>query len=394
VAASFSWWVELTSKPDSFAKCEAERIRRGGLKGPPRFFWCMLISVSRTGARERPVKSVEGVLMRSRLGLLVVGICAVLICCPALAGQTNQDNNNANSTTTVRGQILLPDGNLPTLPIRFELEGSNGFHDILFTDSNGRLILSRLPSDISFTIFVPSDERNWGDTRYTFVPGQGADARFYLKPLPVMKLLKPPEYKPSANVQSLHDRAIAAYQDSKTDEAEELLRQAMKADPKYIAAFNDLGVMLMRRQKYADAEKVYLEGLQNNPKSVALLQNLGTDQVHAGKYDDAITTLREELHLQPTRGEAHLQLGAALVETARYTEAEAELRAAKLDTGADEAGLQLYFGKLYASTGKFAKAIDAFTAYLKLVPSDSPSIPNIRAAMKRMQDEMDKSKGK
>jgi cytochrome c-type biogenesis protein CcmH/NrfG len=306
------------------------------------------------------------------------------------ARQITQNNNNASNTTTVRGQILLPDGNLPTLPIRFELDGSNGLHDIRFTDSNGRLILERLQSDINFTIFVPSDDMNWGDTRYSFIPGENMDARFYLKPLPIAKLLKPSEYKPSADVLSLHDRGIKAFQDSKPAEAEALLRQAMKTDPKYVAAFNDLGVVLMRQRKFSEAEQVYREGLQANPRSVALLENLGTDLVHAGKYEDAITTLREALRMQPTRSQAHLQLGAALVETGRYAEAEAELIAAKLDTGADEVGLQLYFGKLYASIGNFAKSIEAFAAYLKLAPGDSPSIPIIRAAMSRMQDELNK----
>jgi len=318
----------------------------------------------------------------------------LLVDCTVRAAQSPQNNSGSNSTTTVRGQILMPDGNVPTNNIRFDLDGSNGFHDIRFTDSNGRIILERLPSDVTFTILVRSDELSYGDTQFKFVPGNNSDARFYLNPLPVAKLLKPSEYKPSVAVQSLHDRAIAAFQSSKVDEAEALLRQAMKADPKYVAAFNDLGVMLMRRQKYADAEKVYLEGLQSNPKSVALLENLGTDQVHAAKYDDAIITLRSALRLQPARGEAHLQLGAALVETGRYVEAEAELIAAKLDTGADETGLQLYFGKLYASTGNFAKAIDAFTAYLKLAPPDSPSIPIIRAAMHRMQAELNKRTAK
>ena len=303
---------------------------------------------------------------------------------PAFAGQLGQNNNGGSTNTTVRGQIMMPDGNLPSLPIRFELEGTNGLHDIRYTDSNGRLILERLPSDTRFTIFVRSDDLNWGDTSFSFIPGENSDARFYLKPLMVKKLVKPSEYKPSAQVQSLHDRAITAFQHSKPDEAEALLRQAMKADPQYVAAFNDLGVMLMRQQKYADAEKVYLQGLQSNPKSVTLMENLGTDQVHAGKYDDAIATLRAELHLQPARAQAHLQLGAALVETARYVEAEAELNAAKLDGGADEAGLQLYFGKLYASTGKYAKAIEAFTAYLKVAPPDSPSVPTIQAAIRRI----------
>jgi Flp pilus assembly protein TadD len=332
--------------------------------------------------------------MTPRYRILLAFALVIIPVTPACARQTAQSNSGAGSTTTVRGQILLPDGNLPSLPIRFELEGTNGLHDIRFTDSNGRLILERLQSSSSFTIFVPSDELTWGDTRYTFIPGENMDARFYLKPLSVNKLVKPSEYKPSSEVQSLHDRAVKAFQSSKMDEAEALMRQAMKADPKYVAAFNDLGVMLMRRQRYADAEKVYLEGLQSNPKSVALLENLGTDQVHAAKYEDAITTLRSALRLQPARGEAHLQLGAALVETGHYVEAEAELATAKLDTGADETGLQLYFGKLYASTGNFAKAIDAFTAYLKLAPPDSPSIPIIRAAMGRMQDELNKRSGR
>jgi tetratricopeptide (TPR) repeat protein len=332
--------------------------------------------------------------MKARYQILTLCLLLILVNRSAQAAQNAQNNSGGNTTTTVRGQILMPDGNVPTINIRFDLDGSNGFHDIRFTDSNGRIVLERLPSDVTFTILVRSDELNWGDTYFKFVPGSNADARFYLNPLPRAKLIKPSEYKPSAAVQALHDKAITAFQSGKFDEAETSLRQAMKADPKYVAAFNDLGVMLMRRQKYADAEKVYLEGLQNNPKSVTLLENLGTDQVHAAKYDDAINTLRSALRLQPARGEAHLQLGAALVETGRYVEAEAELIAAKLDTGADETGLQLYFGKLYASTGNFIKAIDAFTAYLKLAPPDSPSIPIIRAAMSRMQDELNKRRVK
>jgi len=211
-----------------------------------------------------------------------------------------------------------------------------------------------------------------------------------LKPLSVARLVKPSEYKPRAEIAALHDKAIKLFQQSKPQEAEALMRQAMKADPKYVAAFNDLGVMLMRQQKFADAEQVFRDGLQSNPKSVALLENLGTDLVHAGKYEEAISPLKDELHLQPARGQAHLQLGAALVETGRYTEAEGELRAAKLDSVADQTGLEPYFGKLYAGTGNFIKSIEAFTAYLKLAPANSPSIPIIRAAITRMQDEISK----
>lgn len=297
-----------------------------------------------------------------------------------------------SAQTTVRGQIFLPDGNTPSVPIRFDLEGTNGLHDVRFTDSNGRFILERLQSDTSFTIFVQSDEVTWGDTRIKFIPDENMDQRFYLNPLPAVKLVKPAPYKPSAAVVDLHDRGVKAFTDGNADEAEKLLRQAMAADPKYVTAFNDLGVMLMRERRYPDAEVVLRKGLDVNPKSATLLENLGIDLIHAEKYEDAVVQLTESLRIQPARGDAHLQLGAALVELGRYPEAEQELLAAQRAKGADETGLQLYFGKLYASTGDYPKAIAAFNEYLKLAPTNSPSLPTIRAAIQRMQDEMAKRK--
>jgi Flp pilus assembly protein TadD len=296
-------------------------------------------------------------------------------------------------TTNVRGQILLPDGNTPTESIRFELTGSDGSFDLRFTDSHGRFVLERLLSDINYTIFVPSNEINWGDTRVDFIPDQNDTPRFYLAPLTIAKLVKPPPYKPSPHVEDWHDQGVKAFQDGKPDEAEKLLRQAIAADPKYATAFNDLGVILMREHKYSDAEQVFRKGLEATPKSATLLENLGIDLVHQAKYEDAIAPLKESLLLQPARGEAHLQLGAALVETGKFSEAEAELLAARRSKGADEAGLQLYLGKLYASIGEFNKALEAFDAYLKLAPQNSPSRPAILATMERMRQEMAKAQG-
>jgi len=296
-----------------------------------------------------------------------------------------------SKTTNVRGQILLPDGNTPTESIRFELTGSDGSVDLRFTDSHGRFILERLQSDINYTIFVPSNEINWGDTRVDFIPDQNDSPRFYLAPLTITKLVKPPPYKPSPQVEEWHDQGVKAFQDGKIDEAEKLLRQAISTDPKYATAFNDLGVILMRERKYAEAEQVFRKGIEATPKSATLLENLGIDLIHATKYEDAIAPLKEALLLQPNRGEAHLQLGAALVETGKFKEAEAELLAARRIKGPDDVGLQLYLGKLYASTGEFPKALEAFDAYLKLAPQDSPSRPTILATMQRMRQEMAKA---
>ncbi len=303
--------------------------------------------------------------------------------------------HSASAQVNVTGQIFLPDGNTPTHPIEFQIDSSasGGLHDIQFTDSKGKFILEHLDGNINYTLTVEGDGLNWAATKYDFVPDENPDPRFYLNALPEKKLIKPGAYKPNATAADLHDRGMKAFEANKPEEAEKLLGEATNADPKYAAAFNDLGVVLMRERKYAAAEEVFRKGLQAEPESVSLLQNLGTDLVHAGKYQDAIEPLKLTLRLQPNRGEAHLQLGAALVETGQFAEAEQELLAAQRSKDADPAGLQLYLGKLYASTGDFPKSIAAFDAFLKLAPADSPSRPAIDAAIKRMQQEMAKKAG-
>jgi Flp pilus assembly protein TadD len=320
-----------------------------------------------------------------------------------LAGRPafGQDSPGSNAPVNVRGQILLPFGDLPNSPIRFELQDSTGMmHDLRFTDSNGRFVLEQLKFGSNYIIIVESDDRNWGSTRYEFMAGMSADPRFYLKPLAPKRSSKPATisansaYVPAPKIAELHDTAMKAYREGKSAEAEALLRQATTADPKYAIAFNDLGVILMRARRFAEAEPILRKGLEADPKSVTLLVNLGSALLHAGKFLEAIRPLREALRLKPDQADAHLQLGAALVETDQLVEGELELMVALNAKGPNDSGVQLYLGKLYASRGEYAKAIQAFNSYLRLAPPDSPNIPAIRAAVLKMQDEMAKNAGK
>jgi Flp pilus assembly protein TadD len=302
--------------------------------------------------------------------------------------------NTLHAQSAIRGQIFLPGGGLPGSPIKIEVENSRGFHDSIYTDSNGRFVLEGMPDSVQVILTVQGDGSNWSETRYTFIPWETQVVRFFLKPYVGSKAAKPPaisamaNYTPDPKIADMHDRGMKAFQAGNVEEAEKLLRQATDADPKYALAFNDLGVILMRERRYADAEPIFRKGLEANPKSVSLLVNLGTDLVHAGKYAEAIPPLREALRLRPEQGDAELQLGASLVETDQLTEAEQMLLAAEKKKGPDDAGVQLYLGKLYSRTGEYAKAIAAFNAFLKLAPPDSPNGPAVREAIQRMQLEI------
>jgi Flp pilus assembly protein TadD len=332
--------------------------------------------------------------MKRRYAVVLLAALA-LLCLPAFG----QDNPNPFGPVSVRGQILLPGGDVPNSPIRFEVQDFTGMmHDLQFTDSNGRFILQQLKLGATYTIIVESDNQNWGNTRYEFMPG-GADPRFYLKPLPPKTSVKAATisansaYVPAPKIVELHDNAMKAYLAGNSVEAEALLRQALAADSKYTNAFIDLGVILMRAQRFAEAEVIFRKGLEADPKSVKLLVNLGSDLLHAGKFSDAIPPLREALRLMPEQADAHLQLGAALVETDQLVEGELELMVALNAKGPNDSGVQLYLGKLYARKGEYSKAIQAFNTYLRLAPPDSPNAPAIRAAVLKMQNEIAKRPG-
>src|SRR5690348_787200 len=111
----------------------------------------------------------------ARFAILLLGILAfITLATPRAVAQVD-----------VRGQMILPDGNLPTAVIRFYLNSGDGrVNEIRYTDSSGRFILERLGNRIDYTISVDSDGATYGASRYNFMPAYEQVVRFTLRPLP------------------------------------------------------------------------------------------------------------------------------------------------------------------------------------------------------------------
>lgn len=292
----------------------------------------------------------------------------------------------------VRGQIILPDGNLPSNTIRFYFTSDDGrINEIRYTDSSGRFILERLSNRISYTISVDSDEQSYGTSRYSFMPAYEQVVRLTLNPLPAKSVAVKPTvsaasgYKPAPKAAALYNRAMKELKRKHKDRGEQLLREAAAADPKYLAPFNDLGVMLMRKKNYAEAELVLRKAVEADPKAVHALLNLGITLNHLGKYEDAVAPLREAERLEPGLVAAHQHLGICLVETDQFSDAEKELDLAAKSPHSDKSIVQLYRGKLYARTGDFDKSIAAFNIYLASNPTGG-SAGEVQALIARMQE--------
>jgi predicted Zn-dependent protease len=291
----------------------------------------------------------------------------------------------------VRGQILLPDGNLPTSSIRFYLTSDDGrTNEIRYTDSNGRFILERLSNRNGYSISVDSDGASYGTSRYTFMPAYEQVVRLTLNPPPRKAAISGATvssasgYKPDPKAVAIYQHAVKELRKKHSDAGERLLREAVAADPKYAPPINDLGVLLMARKNYEEAGKVLQQAVEADPKFLHALLNLGITMNHLGKYADAIPPLREAVRLAPGLVAAHQHLGIALVETDQFVQAEGELNLAAKSHHSDKSIVELYQGKLYARTGDFDRSIAAFNAYLDDAPQTAQS-EEVRALIARMQ---------
>jgi Tfp pilus assembly protein PilF len=158
------------------------------------------------------------------------------------------------------------------------------------------------------------------------------------------------------------NRALAATAKGDKKKAEEAYRKAIKADPAYAEAYNNLGILLEARGAKSEAEEAYRKAAELDPKMSMAFLNLGTLQYEAKKLAEA---------------EQSLAQGVALVEantsatTPKPSGEPVKNTTQPASTGkmsAEDQAAQLYFllGMSRAGLGKHAEAIKDLRQSLKL----------------------------
>jgi tetratricopeptide (TPR) repeat protein len=83
------------------------------------------------------------------------------------------------------------------------------------------------------------------------------------------------------------------------DEAAYEFQQAIRIDPAYANAHNNLGNVLLAQGKPADAIREFAEVVRLQPKSAEALRNLAQAYAIAGDFDRAVGTIDTALRLSP-----------------------------------------------------------------------------------------------
>ena len=99
----------------------------------------------------------------------------------------------------------------------------------------------------------------------------------------------------------------------------EAIRQFIKAieqDPKYVRAYNGLGISYLKSKKFEKALQTFQKALSLSEKYPDLINYTGLAHLFLGDFDHATTLFKEAININPNYYECQLNLGVALYKSA------------------------------------------------------------------------------
>ena len=115
--------------------------------------------------------------------------------------------------------------------------------------------------------------------------------------------------------------SIQHVQSNKLDDAERLLNQILRLQPKHADALCFLSVVAAKKNDFEAALRLINESIKVVPKNPIALNNQGNILKELGRYSDALVSYEKALSLAPKYEEAHNNKGNALQDLGRYQEA-------------------------------------------------------------------------
>jgi tetratricopeptide (TPR) repeat protein len=281
----------------------------------------------------------------------------------------------------IQGTLLFPSGQRVDRPMKVRLYTATRGEVMTMTDTNGRFLFRRL-SPGSYTILIDGDkdyENVNEQTNIIQVRGAGTISTEEIIPVQIRLKYKTGEsIKPEvvhadlANVPKpaleLYNGALKLAQEGKNKAAIEKLNQASTAHPKFMLAFNELGVQYQKVGELEKANDALQSALKISPNSFAPLVNHGIVLVRLKKYAEAEVDLRAALKENDQSAIAHFYLGRALAYLGAFDDAEKELNTAITLGGEQMKEAHRYLGAIYHARGDTARAIAQLETYLKVAP--------------------------
>ncbi len=110
---------------------------------------------------------------------------------------------------------------------------------------------------------------------------------------------QPPEKLPEKDIQSLFLTARNLQKNGRLQEAETWYKKTVEADPGYVPALNNLGVVYLHGEKFSEARDSFEKAIRLNPGYVDPYYNLACLFARTGEPEKALPYLRKAVSMSP-----------------------------------------------------------------------------------------------
>ena len=171
----------------------------------------------------------------------------------------------------------------------------------------------------------------------------------------------------------LHLAGVAAVQRGKYSRAQALMTRALKHNPAYGPAHQDMGNLYLRKSDYPKARAAYEAALDCGQCSATLLTNLGVVYCRQGETRQGVACFNRALSLDPTHGEALANLALSQQKQGLMDQALENYRLA-IGYHPDDVIALSGLASLYGALGNTAEALEI---YRRLATDLAPNDINI-----------------
>lgn len=257
-------------------------------------------------------------------------------------------------------KIELPKGYSPQLPKPVNVKFDFGEYHATYTFEKGDLITKR-DLTIKARKLPASNRKEYLKLRRAVTSDEGQFITLNTGPSSNTGPVNPQAVE-------LLKQAMHAMQIQDVSGAEDLVRQALKLDPKFDRTWTLEGDIHLMRGEYKEGYADLRKAIALNPNDLMPYWDLAQALESQGKHREAIQPLQKVVELVPNNSQAHLQLGRDLLAVKEYAMALPQLQAV-MAMGQGSPSLEMSIARAYAGAGDATKAADAF----KKVAADNPS---------------------
>jgi len=164
-----------------------------------------------------------------------------------------------------------------------------------------------------------------------------------------------------------------------------LLEEALAIAPKYMAAWNYLGVLAYQRRDYPQAQEYFEKALGIEPNAYEPTVNLGGVLLARRQPQEALPYNLKAVEARPREALSQSQTGMAYFQLGQWEQAEQYLNTAKRLDPAHVSQPQLFLAEIYIRRGDRAAAVRELQDLLARRP-DGQMADDLRRRIRRLQN--------